>query len=150
MSISSSGEYRTKQRAAVLSWLRRHPHAHVSAGELRDALSAEGYIISRSTIYRTLDRLCEDGSVRRFTLSQDDSTCYQYAGEGEDSLLCHAHFHLKCTVCGTLYHIECDKLDELSAHIAGRHGFAVDPAKTVILGVCTPCQRALGPRMKKK
>ncbi len=148
MAARSSGEYRTKQRTAVLSWLRRHPHAHVTATELCEALTAEGVTISRTTVYRTLDLLCEDGSVRRFTLSQDDSTCYQYAGEGDIIETCHAHFHLKCTVCGSLYHTECDQLDVLTAHLAEKHGFTVDYARTVILGICAPCKRALGARIK--
>ncbi len=133
----------------MLSWLRLHPHAHVTAAELCEALAADGVTVSRSTVYRALDRLCADGHVRRFTLSQDDSACYQYAGEGAETEQCHAHFHLKCTVCGTLYHTECDRLDALTTHIAEQHGFAVDYAKTVILGVCKPCQRALGARKSK-
>ncbi len=134
-------EYRTRQRAAVLSWLRRHAGSHITAAELTEALCAEGTSIGRSTVYRTLDRLSADGIVRKFTTADGVGACYQYAGG--DTEACLTHFHLKCLVCGSLFHIACDNLDTLTAHIVGQHHFTVDYAKTVLYGTCEPCRRAL-------
>lgn len=139
--MSDPGGYRTRQRAAILQYFKSHPHAHLTAEELHDALHMQGISVGKSTVYRALDKLEETGVVRRFTMSPGESACYQYAGGDRDT--CHAHFHLKCLVCGTLYHIECDHLDELTAHLGIQHSFTVDYAKTVLYGTCDPCRRAL-------
>ena len=145
--MSGTGSYRTRQRAAILQYLKTHPHAHLTAEELCDALHAHGVSVGKSTVYRALDMLVDAGVVRRFTASPGEGTCYQYAGG--DGMQCHAHFHLKCVVCGTLYHIECDHLDELTAHLGIQHSFTVDYAKTVLYGTCDPCRRALSAVPKK-
>ena len=139
--MSGSGEYRTKQRTAILQYFKSHPHAHLTAEELCDALRTTGISVGKSTVYRALDKLVESGVVRRFTVAPGESACYQYSGGSSDT--CHAHFHLKCTVCGTLYHIECEHLDDLTAHLGAKHSFTVDYAKTVLYGTCEPCKRAL-------
>ncbi|MBE6657015.1 MAG: transcriptional repressor [Ruminococcaceae bacterium] len=139
--MSESGGYRTRQRTAILQHFRAHPHAHFTADELCDALHAKGIAIGKSTVYRALDKLEESGTIRRFTLTPGMSACYQYAEGGGE--LCHAHFHLKCLVCGILYHVDCDHLDELTAHLGAKHNFTVDYAKTVLYGTCDPCRRAL-------
>ena len=139
--MSGIGEYRTKQRTAILQYFKTHPHAHLTAEELSDALRATGISVGKSTVYRALEKFVESGVVRRFSIAPGESACYQYAGGLSDT--CHAHFHLKCTVCGTLYHIECEHLDELTTHLGAKHNFTVDYAKTVLYGTCDPCRRAL-------
>lgn len=139
--MPGAGSYRTRQRTAILQYFRAHPHAHLTVEELCDALHTSGISVGKSTVYRTLDMLEEAGLVRRFTVSSDEGACYQYAGGSGET--CRAHFHLKCTICGTLYHIECDHLDELTAHLGAKHSFTVDYAKTVLYGTCDPCRRAL-------
>ncbi|MBR5871807.1 MAG: transcriptional repressor [Clostridia bacterium] len=139
--MSTTGEYRTRQRAAILQYFKSHPHAHLTAEELCEALHADGISVGKSTVYRALDKLAEAGTVRRFTIAPGEGACYQYAGS--DRSTCHAHFHLKCLVCGTLYHIECEHLDELTSHLGAQHNFTVDYAKTVLYGTCDPCRRAL-------
>ncbi len=139
--MSAPGGYRTRQRTAILQYFRAHPHAHLTAEELCDALRSGGITIGKSTVYRTLDMLEESGTVRRFTMAPGESACYQYAGGSHEQ--CRAHLHLKCVVCGTLYHIDCGHLDELNTHLAAQHSFTVDYAKTVLYGTCDPCRRAL-------
>ena len=140
--------YRTRQRAAILQYFKSHPHAHLTADELCDALHAEGIAVGRSTVYRALDKLAESGVVRRFTMSAGEGACYQYAGGAHEG--CGMHFHLKCLVCGTLYHVDCEHLDDLSAHLGVKHNFTVDYAKTVLYGTCEPCRRALSAYASKE
>jgi Fur family ferric uptake transcriptional regulator len=139
--MSETGGYRTRQRVAILQYFKSHPHAHLTAEELYDTLHTLGISVGKSTVYRALDKLVESGVVRRFTMSAGESACYQYAAGGGEK--CHAHFHLKCLVCGTLYHLDCDHLDELSTHLAAQHHFTLDYTKTVLYGTCEPCRRAL-------
>lgn len=126
--------YRTKQRALVLSLLQRAGDRHLTADEIARSLAEEGNPVGRTTVYRCLDRLVEQGAVRKFLLGEGESACYQYQS-GE----CHSHYHLKCSRCGALLHLECSYLDGMAAHLREEHRFAIDPAKIVLYGLCDRC-----------
>ena len=132
----STGEgYRTRQRELILQFLMENRQRHLSAEEIGDYLRAQGSPVSRATIYRYLDRLTEQGKVRRYFLEEGTGACYQFSdGEG-----CREHFHLKCLGCGKLFHVECDYLDQVQAHIYAHHQFTIDNTKTVLYGLCACC-----------
>ncbi len=133
--MRSTDGYKTKQRAAVEAVLQSTDN-HVTVEEMVERLNADGKSVGRTTVYRCLERLVEEGRARKYAAQSGESACYQYIA---DDHACHEHFHLKCTACGRLIHIECDHMNELSAHIAAEHGFAVDPLKTVLYGLCGEC-----------
>lgn len=139
--MAAGSAYRTRQRTAILAYFKEHPHTHVTADELIQKLHSSGILVGRSTVYRTLDRLVEAGTVRKFVSAPGEGACYQFSVG--DTSACQSHFHLKCLVCGTLYHVGCDHLQELIDHLGEKHNFSVDYAKTVLLGTCEPCRRAL-------
>lgn len=126
-------QYNTKQKERVTAVLREAGGAHLTAEEIAAALSP----IGMSTVYRQLDRLTEQGVVRRFFVEEGMRSCYQYVGEDG---ACRNHYHFKCSVCGSLLHVECSFLDEMSAHVLAHHGFAVQAEKTVLYGVCAACR----------
>ena len=127
-------QYNTKQKERVTAVLREAGGAHMTAEEIAAALSPIGL----STVYRQLDRLTEQGTVRRFFIGEGTSACYQYAGDAGN---CRNHYHLKCSVCGTLLHVECEYLDEMASHVLEHHGFTVQAEKTVLYGVCADCRK---------
>ncbi len=129
-------EYNTKQREALLNFFEKNGDRHFTAAEIETGLAATGEKLGKATVYRRLDRLVEDGLVRRFVADDAKSCCYQYAG----GAACKNHFHLKCMVCGDLLHVECDYLDEMQAHVLEHHGFMVDTAKITLCGVCEKCR----------
>ena len=87
----------------------------------------------------SLEKLEAEGLVRRYALDDRGSACWQYAGTDGAAGACRHHFHLKCTECGTLFHLNCDHLQEIAAHVASEHGFCIDPARTVFYGICADC-----------
>ena len=127
-------KYRTRQRAEIINYLEAHAGSHLTTEEILAALPNVG----RSTVYRMLESLVKDGTVRRFAGEAGRSACFQYVGETGS---CHEHFHLKCTDCGKVIHLECEKLTECSAHILEEHGFRTDLARTLIYGRCLECSR---------
>lgn len=128
------GEYSTKQRDAILSFLKEN-NAHVSASDIVFHLKEQGYKISTATVYRTLDKLVSDGVVRKMVVGDGSGACYQYLdGDG-----CSEHFHLKCIKCGKLIHLSCEFLHSLEQHIFEDHGFTVSSGRTVIYGTCAHC-----------
>ena len=126
--------YKTSQREILLGFLRAHPDEEFSTEEITSALHGEA--IGKSTVYRLISRLCEDGEVLRTRGANGKKILYRYIDKAHE---CDAHFHLKCRDCGKIIHLDCEFMDELKTHIAGEHGFRLDPKSTVINGVCADC-----------
>ncbi len=131
-------EYNTRQREVLMKFFADNSDSHFTAAEIELALAQKGEKLGKATVYRRLERLVEDGVVRRFVSDDAKVSCYQYAG-GE---ACKNHYHLKCLRCGDLLHVECDYLDEMSSHVLEHHGFTVDTHKITICGVCEKCAKA--------
>lgn len=128
------GEYSTRQRDAILSFLKEN-NAHVGASDISTHLKEQGFSVSLATIYRTLDKLVQEGVVRKMVIGERGGACYQYVGGTE----CNEHFHLKCIKCGKLIHLSCEFLESMESHILNDHGFTVSSGKTVIYGTCASC-----------
>ena len=126
-------QYRTKQRALVYGLLKNNGGC-MGAQELYRALAASGESVGMTTVYRTLDALCESGDARRF----DDPGGALYMACGEHCPL-DEHIHLKCTDCGGIIHLGCGFVGQLREHLAADHGFSLDTGRTVIYGLCSEC-----------
>lgn len=128
--------YMTGHKKRILDFLIRNKDHHYTVDEIISALSVGDTKPGKSTVYRQISSLLEDGVIRRFEAADSDSFVYQYAvGVG-----CEHHFHLKCSRCGNLLHMECDKLDEVRRHILSDHGFLIG-GSSIIYGVCAGCQK---------
>ena len=117
--------YNTRQRELILDYIKKNAKKHLTADDIADALKAEQ--VGKTTVYRYLEKLCEQNIVRKFILSEGKSACYQYNDEKQ----CHDHFHMKCLKCGKLFHLECDHLKDIAAHISKMHDFTIDSSRTV-------------------
>lgn len=128
--------YMTSHKKRILDFLIDHKDRHYTIDEIVRALSVGDKKPGKSTVYRQISSLLEDGVIRRFEAADSDSFVYQYAvGVG-----CEHHFHLKCARCGNLLHMECDKLTEVRQHILADHGFLIG-GNSVIYGVCAACRK---------
>ena len=101
------------------------------------AFTTWDFFTGKSTVYRLISKLCEDGDVLRTRGENGKKILYRYIDKAHE---CDAHFHLKCRGCGKIIHLDCDFMEELKKHIAGEHGFRPDPRSTVINGVCAECE----------
>lgn len=128
--------YRTRQREVILEYLKKSNSHHVSIEDVLEHLKASGEKVGRTTIYRYMEKLTEQGVLRKYFIEEGAGACYQYVDSGR---CCHEHFHLKCLKCGSLLHLECDYLNQIGKHIEEHHGFKVDNTKTVFYGVCKEC-----------
>ena len=125
-------DYITKQRKAVIDCLRENGLNHITALDIASLLKNRGVKIGTATVYRWLDKLVADGTVKKYIT--EDGACYQYTGDG-----CKNHFHLKCLSCGRLFHVDCEFLENLAPHILEHHKFTVDNMRTVVYGTCENC-----------
>ena len=131
--------YRTKQSREILDVIKKTGNEHITASMIKRKLEDRGSDVSLATIYRQLEKLEDDGIVRKFFLDGKAAACFQYSGDND--LHCESHFHLKCEECGKLIHLRCSLLDEVEEHILRDHGFSVNPLKTVFYGLCADCSK---------
>jgi Fur family ferric uptake transcriptional regulator len=133
-------QYQTAGRACLVEYLQKNAEkAPQSADEIYAGLcagDATGKKPGRSSVYRMLSALAEQGEVKKFAAGDERGvSVYQYVGERA----CQHHFHLQCLVCGEVSHLECGCSDEIAAHLLRAHGFAVNRGKSVLYGTCARC-----------
>ncbi len=132
--------YQTKQRKLLLEFMQEDPQKSYTAEELAEALQHKygEQAPGKSTIYRLLPRLTEEGIIRRFEQEGTHCNRYQFTDHA-----CHHHLHLQCSDCGKLIHMN----DQASAHlleqISEGFDFWVDGQKAVLFGRCRGCRKEL-------
>lgn len=129
------GEYSTRQKRLMMSFLKQHDLEPYSVDELVFEMQEQGEKIGRSTAYRYLEQLTEQGSVRKYQNARG-VTQYQHVA---DASACDGHFHMMCKKCGRLLHVDCELMQSLAEHIYSDHSFRLDPRETVLMGICVRC-----------
>jgi Fur family ferric uptake transcriptional regulator len=131
--------YHTRQGQRILDYMKSLEGNHVTVNQIVRHFEDTEEVIGQTTIYRHLEKLAAQGEIRKYILHQDKSACYQYIDNGTN---CRGHFHLKCEICGSLIHMDCDFLDEIEGHLLSKHNFQIDMLKTVFYGACKKCLAA--------
>jgi Fur family ferric uptake transcriptional regulator len=128
-----------------MAFFDRHPDRQFTAEELNEIFSfhpKDGKPIAKSTLYRQLCALCDQGVLQRFDGTDPKTGAavryYQLVGKTGD---CLNHFHLKCVKCGEVQHLECDRTAHLLSHLLEMHHFVVDCGKSILFGVCDRCAK---------
>lgn len=131
--------YQTEQKKALMDYLCRHNDEAFSIDELAEGMRAENLpsVPGRSTLYRLMPQLVEEGRVKRFTKGHSRHFLYQMVACPH----CAEHLHLRCTICGKLYHMEDQESAMIVQQILEKHHFAVDGADTVLMGCCEGCRK---------
>ncbi len=128
--------YKTKQRESLLGYFETVPGVHVTAGEVFEYFKSQGSPIGRSTIYRQLEIMVDEGIVKKYIIDGNSPACFEYVGADGHEDIC---FHCKCEKCGKLIHLSCDQISEMQTHLLTEHRFRLDPARTVFYGLCEQC-----------
>lgn len=118
----------TPSKAAVLELL-------VKAGKAmsRDAIEEKIDVpMDRATIYRVLNRFCEDGVVHKI-VAEDGKQYFAVCMKCDKNNFTDNHFHFRCTHCKT---IEC--LPE-AVHFSVPGGYRVESVNCVLTGLCKRC-----------
>lgn len=137
---NTRGKYKTKQREEILSYLIENKNRHVTVDDIVDYIKELDLSIGKTTVYRYIDELEKQGKIRKYIIDKNVTACYQYIDDEEG---CQQHFHLKCKVCGKLYHLDCEYLGDIKQHVFRTHGFDIDNSKTVFYGTCKECLKKI-------
>lgn len=135
------GRYATRQRGELLAYLETVKGLHFTVQDVCAYFRMQGRPIGLTTLYRQLERMVEDGAVRKYIIDKTSPACFEYVGAkgGCPQPVC---FHCLCERCGRLIHMKCEELEGIAAHLKAQHGFSVNPARTVFYGICADCRTA--------
>jgi Fur family ferric uptake transcriptional regulator len=98
-----------------------------------DAIEAEIKIdINRATIYRVLNRFCEDGVVHKI-VAEDGKQYFAVCTNCDSKKHRDHHFHFRCRRCQK---IEC--LQE-SVQFSAPKGYIVENMNCILTGICDDC-----------
>ncbi|MBN9389354.1 MAG: transcriptional repressor [Chloroflexi bacterium] len=123
----------TPQRQLVLDTFQRRS-GHISAEEVHSEISKTFPRVNLSTVYRTLELLCELGvAVEVVPNKGDDRRRYELV-EGAE------HYHLICEICGAEMELAPEVIKQLQAQIQERYNFQLKLPHFVGLGRCANCR----------
>ena len=89
--------------------------------------------MNKTTVYRILDRLEQDGTLHSF-VSNDGLKCYAKSFKAEDSSHQHKHPHFQCKSCGKIF---CLKIDLQIHKLSSQHH--IDTTNVFMTGTCEAC-----------
>ncbi|MGC8880092.1 MAG: Fur family transcriptional regulator [Anaerolineae bacterium] len=130
--LKRAGYKLTVPRKAIVQVLEQEGE-HLSSGEVL-ALGRRIYpLLSRATVYRTLEVLTNLGLIRPILLKEKDTAQRYVTGEG-------GHHHLVCSTCGAVFEFERCGVDQLAADLAQRFDFQIRSHLLEFYGICHACR----------
>ncbi len=122
----------TIQRRAVYEELAERKD-HPTADQVYDTLRARLPGLSRTTVYRVLDTLVEQGFARRVQHA---------AGVARFDPMTARHHHLACDRCGKLVDLDDRVIPRIPLPDARGTGFRIDDYSISFSGLCQSCRQS--------
>ena len=103
---------------------------HATADEVYNFIKAEYPNVSKTTVYRNLNLLAEDGSIRKIQIPGEadrfDHNTYD-------------HYHVRCLKCGKVFDVDMAVIPDMESRINDDHGFVFLGCDVVFKGICPDC-----------
>ena len=123
--------YKKGRRGDIIAFFKERADGAVALEEVCDALTGGGE--GKSSIYRIVARLVDEGVLKKLTSENSRHCKYQYLGEH-----CSMHLHLKCTGCGRLIHLDHESSERLIGTVMALGDFSLD-SSSLLFGKCKSC-----------
>lgn len=127
-------KYKTKQREMILNLFQDNSKRCFTSKEIIDLMQGQ---LGQATVYRMLSKLSAEGIISKYISENGNGALYRINNcnckKNRD------HFHLKCSCCGKLIHMDCHVLGKIAKHLEADHGFYMDNSRTVLYGKCEEC-----------
>ena len=105
---------------------------HATADEIYHEIIKEHPNISKGTVYRNLQRLCEMGEIRKREIP---------GGADRFDHTCSNHYHARCVKCGRVLDVDMEYIADMEQSIKDAHGFVFTGHDIVFKGICSECNR---------
>lgn len=129
--IREHGHRLTPQRELILEAVCEGGE-HTTFDGIYQRVQVKSSSIDRSTVYRTLDFLCQ---MRLVVSSEIDGTQIYEIAAGQPP-----HHHLICRSCGASIRIDHDLFGTLYEAIERTHHFVADTNHLILYGLCEQCR----------
>ncbi len=109
-------------------------HNHFDADQLVDDMKRAGFRVSRSTIYRTLEKLVDAGLLRSIDVGPRRYYEHDYGYP--------QHEHLYCQQCHQMIEFQDPAIDAAIQDVCRQNQFQTSGHTFIIRGICADCNRA--------
>ena len=131
--LEAAGKRHTAQRYAICRILAAH-RGHPTVAEIYAGVRSEFPMISRATVYNTIETLARLGALIQLDIADHDHVHYD--------LDVTPHVNLVCRFCENIVDLHIETLPSLLDEAAKRSGFEIQrEAGLILYGVCPACRR---------
>lgn len=123
---------RTAERFAILDCVMKSAD-HFTIDALSERLDADGFHVSLTTVYSTLDLLVDCNLVRRHRFGSDSARYERTVGDN-------SHHHLVCQRCGKVREVRDQSITDAINEVRYQ-GFIPAYFSLNIYGLCRACQK---------
>ncbi|EQF26554.1 ferric uptake regulator family protein [Clostridioides difficile CD160] len=121
----------SKQRELILNEILNNP-VHPTADYLYENLKKDNPNLSLGTVYRNLAQLTEHGFIRKVSIPGNPD---RFDGRMDN------HYHIICEVCGEVYDLESEVLNNLKESIADETDIKITSYNISFKGICNNCEK---------
>ena len=105
-----------------------------------DALKRDDEKVGRTTVYRTLEKLCKEQSCTKIDARAGKPAQYIYGVEDISDISSTTHdIRLYCMNCNKLIALNCHHFQDFEDHVLKKHGFSLVTGRSLIYGTCEAC-----------
>lgn len=130
--LKMNGLRSTKHRIDILAILEKSSQP-IAAEQLFQDMQKRDISINLSTVYRTLDILCDKNLLNKLNIVGDNRTLFEY------NRMIHTH-HLICLGCKKIITIDSCPLKGYEKALAKETNYVIAGHKLDIYGYCPECQ----------
>jgi len=123
--------YNTKQKGELIEFFKDNKDACFTAKQITEAAPT----LPRSTVYRLLEKLCDDGSLKKDADEKTGESVYRYYAKD----VCSHHLHMKCLKCGRIIHLNDMESEKIIREINSQSDFKVCIEGSMLSGICKNC-----------
>ena len=132
--MATRGKYKTRQRTLVQTCLESNVGRYLTVDEVWSNATLSGERIGRTTVYRNLESMVEEGQALKAVSPGGEASYHLYQDKASGQLV--------CLECRNAFPLTCHMIGELSHHVLDHHGIKILPARTVLYGLCDACLAA--------
>lgn len=119
----------TQQRQVIKECIRKL--SHPTADDVWHCVTDKLPNVNKTTIYRNLSRMVEDGALKRF-MTENGVMLFDSTPE--------RHYHLHCERCGRVFDVEPTLSDQIAEIVQREKQFLITGQKLILSGICAACQ----------
>lgn len=122
----------SRQREIVLKAVKARCD-HPTADQIYLDVRSVDEKISRSTVYRNLNLLAENGDIS--TVNSPTAERYDFR--------CEKHYHVICRMCKKVFDAPIEYNPDLNKYVSDETNFKIENHVMIFEGVCPDCQKKL-------